>query len=129
MSRLPAVTLALALLALPNGAAAQATPWRTTDQLAAAARLRAAAEAPAARPGPDLALASPRSQRRQGTVLMIVGGAGIVTGLIVDEPIVTIAGAAVGGFGLYMYLNSGGEVRVGAYRPGGLPDPTAAPRS
>jgi hypothetical protein len=57
-------------------------------------------------------------QRRQGTVLMIVGAAVIVTGLIVDEPIVTIGGAVVGGIGLYMFLDSGGEVRVGALRRG-----------
>jgi hypothetical protein len=35
---------------------------------------------------------------------MIVGAAGIVTGVIVDESIVTIAGAGVGGYGLYLYL-------------------------
>jgi hypothetical protein len=45
-----------------------------------------------------------RSGRSLGQVLMIVGGAGIVTGLIVDEPIITIAGAGVGGYGLYLYL-------------------------
>jgi hypothetical protein len=54
--------------------------------------------------------------RRQGTILMIVGAAGIVTGLIVDEPIVTIAGAGVAGLGLYLYLEHGGEVRVGGQR-------------
>jgi hypothetical protein len=37
---------------------------------------------------------------------MIVGGAGIVTGLLVDESLVTIAGAAVGGYGLYLYLRA-----------------------
>jgi len=37
---------------------------------------------------------------------MIVGAAGIVTGLLVDEDLVTIAGAAVGGFGLYLYLEA-----------------------
>jgi hypothetical protein len=44
--------------------------------------------------------------RRQGEILMIVGAAGIVTGLLVDEDLVTIAGAAVGGFGLYLYLQA-----------------------
>jgi hypothetical protein len=44
------------------------------------------------------------SDRRTGRALMIVGAAGIVTGLIVDESIVTIAGAGVGGYGLYLYL-------------------------
>jgi hypothetical protein len=35
---------------------------------------------------------------------MIVGGAVLVTGLLVDESLVTIAGVAVGGYGLYLYL-------------------------
>jgi hypothetical protein len=37
---------------------------------------------------------------------MIVGGAGILTGLLVDEGLITIAGAAVGGYGLYLYLQA-----------------------
>jgi hypothetical protein len=49
-------------------------------------------------------LATLASDRRTGRALMIVGVAGIVTGLIVDESIVTIAGAGVGGYGLYLYL-------------------------
>ena len=36
--------------------------------------------------------------------LMIVGAAGIITGLAVDEDIITIAGAAAAGIGLYLYL-------------------------
>jgi len=47
-----------------------------------------------------------RRDKRQGEILMIVGAAGIVTGLLVDEGLVTIAGAAVGGFGLYLYLRA-----------------------
>jgi hypothetical protein len=47
-----------------------------------------------------------RSDKRQGEILMIVGAAGIVTGLLVDEGLVTIAGAAVEGFGLYLYLKA-----------------------
>jgi hypothetical protein len=35
---------------------------------------------------------------------MIVGGAVLVTGLIVDESLITIVGVAVGGYGLYLYL-------------------------
>ena len=35
--------------------------------------------------------------RRQGEILMIVGAAGIVTGLLVNEDLVTVAGAGVGG--------------------------------
>jgi hypothetical protein len=47
-----------------------------------------------------------RPTRRQGEILMIVGGAGILTGLLVDEALVTIAGAAIGGYGLYVYLQA-----------------------
>jgi hypothetical protein len=47
-----------------------------------------------------------RGNRRQGEILMIVGAAGIVTGLLVDEGLVTIAGAVVGGLGLYLYLQA-----------------------
>ncbi len=39
-----------------------------------------------------------------GVVLMIVGGAGIVLGALIEEDIVTIAGAGVGLYGLYLYL-------------------------
>jgi hypothetical protein len=35
---------------------------------------------------------------------MLVGGAGIITGLLVDESLITIAGAGVAGLGLYFYL-------------------------
>jgi hypothetical protein len=47
-----------------------------------------------------------RGNKRQGEILMIVGAAGILTGLLVDEDLVTIAGAGVGGFGLYLYLQA-----------------------
>ncbi len=57
---------------------------------------------PWARPG--ILSAASRSDQRTGRALMIVGAAGIVTGLVVDESIVTIAGAGVGGYGLYLYL-------------------------
>jgi hypothetical protein len=45
-----------------------------------------------------------RGGRRQGTVLMIVGGAGILAGLLLNEDIITVAGAGVAGVGLYFYL-------------------------
>jgi hypothetical protein len=80
----------------------------TRDQLSAAARLH---------PGRRLAFdfehydlgdyaQSRRPSRRQGEILMIVGGAGILTGLLVDEALITIAGAAIGGYGLYVYLQA-----------------------
>lgn len=45
----------------------------------------------------------------RSTTLMIVGGALIVTGMLVGSdaaPILYIAGAGIGGYGLYLYLQS-----------------------
>jgi len=55
-------------------------------------------------PAGELMTQGSRGKKGQGEILMIVGAAGIVTGLLVDEALVTIAGAGVGGFGLYLYL-------------------------
>ncbi len=78
------------------------------DALAAATELRMAPGRPAETA--QLAGATITSRRgggrRQGEILMIVGAAGIVTGLLVDEDLITIAGAGVGGFGLYLYLQA-----------------------
>ncbi len=57
-------------------------------------------------PRPMASTKPARGGRRQGEILMIVGGAGILTGLLVDESLITIAGAAVGGYGLYLYLRA-----------------------
>jgi hypothetical protein len=35
---------------------------------------------------------------------MLVGAAGMVTGLVIDEPAVTILSAGVGGLGLHFHL-------------------------
>ncbi len=50
-----------------------------------------------------VAVAAQRA-RGQGSTLMIVGGAGIVTGLLLDEGVITFVGAAVWLYGLYIYL-------------------------
>jgi hypothetical protein len=42
--------------------------------------------------------------RGPGVALMIVGAAGVVTGLLIDESIITILGAGTGLIGLYIYL-------------------------
>lgn len=47
---------------------------------------------------------SAQRKRGQAEVLMIVGGAAIVTGLLVDESLITIAGVGIGGYGLYLHL-------------------------
>jgi hypothetical protein len=58
---------------------------------------------PAEAPGARLEVSEGRHHGK-AVALMIVGAAGIVTGLLVEEDIITIAGAAVGGVGLYLYL-------------------------
>ncbi len=78
--------------------------------LRSAAALRPSVAPPVAEAPPLSGVAELRAlsanKRRQGEIFMIVGAAGIVTGLLVDEDIVTIAGAGVGGYGLFLYLDS-----------------------
>jgi hypothetical protein len=78
------------------------------ETLVAAAQLRLPARQPLEVEPLSGALMTerPSGKRRQGEILMIVGAAGIVTGLLVDEDLITIAGAGVGGFGLYLYLQA-----------------------
>jgi hypothetical protein len=58
------------------------------------------------RPAGALVAQRASGNRRQGEILMIVGAAGIITGLLAHEDLITIAGAGVGGFGLYRYLQA-----------------------
>ncbi len=51
-----------------------------------------------------VAAASSIRHRGPGVALMIVGAAGIVTGLLVREPVVTVVSAGVGLVGLYIYI-------------------------
>ena len=105
-----AALVSLALLAAAAPAQAQGPSFApnsaTYEHLAV---LRQQAAIPVV---PSAAVVSGKS-RRSGALLMIVGVAGIVTGLVVDEPVVTIAGAVVGGIGLYMYLDNSRSVQVG----------------
>lgn len=102
----------LALAAVPARVGAQAADLRliapTHEALGAAAQLRPPSShgVGSERLNGDLLTQESRGKRRQGEILMIVGAAGIVTGLLVDEGLITIAGAAVGGFGLYLYLEA-----------------------
>jgi hypothetical protein len=41
---------------------------------------------------------------RQGSTLMIVGGAAIVTGMLIDEQAISLVGAIIGLYGLYLYV-------------------------
>ena len=98
--------------AAPGNASAQAAGVGviapSPEVLSAAAQLRLSAPQPGGlvAPAGELVTLGGRGNKRQGEILMIVGAAGIVTGLLVDEALVTIAGAAVGGFGLYLYLQA-----------------------
>lgn len=105
----------LALLALataPGRLVAQVAASQTIvpsrHTMVAAAQLRLPPGRPFAleRPAGALMTQRARGNRRQGEILMIVGVAGIVTGLVADENLITIAGAGVGGFGLYQYLQA-----------------------
>ena len=102
----------LGFAAMPSKAVAQAAGpvpiAPSPETLSAAAQLRLSAIQPSGLvpSAGELMTQRSRGNRRQGEILMIVGAAGIVTGLLVDEDLVTIAGAAVGGFGLYLYLQA-----------------------
>ncbi|MDH3459272.1 MAG: hypothetical protein OER90_20715 [Gemmatimonadota bacterium] len=105
----------LALLALttaPSQASGQSTTTPliapSMDGVAATIRLHAveSLSLQTAQPFGMAVTVQSRRDKRQGEILMIVGAAGIVTGLLVEESLVTIAGAAVGGFGLYLYLRA-----------------------
>ena len=57
----------------------------------------------------DALAAANQSSRRahgEGVVLMIVGGASVVTGLLISENVFTILGAAAFLVGLYLYLRA-----------------------
>jgi hypothetical protein len=42
--------------------------------------------------------------RGPGVALMIVGAAGVITGLLIDESLITVLGAGTGLVGLFLYL-------------------------
>lgn len=106
------IGLALALAAVPDRLVAQAgashsiVPGQEALTAAAQLRLPAAQLSEVERPVGGLIAQQARASKRQGEILMIVGAAGIVTGLLTDEELITIAGAVVGGVGLYFYLQA-----------------------
>ncbi len=92
----------------PVLAPAPAVPLGVTSPAAPApTRFDTAAARPVARETSLEPILAPYRTGRHaapGVVLMIVGGAGIVLGALIEEDIVTIAGAGVGLYGLYLYL-------------------------
>lgn len=113
MKRTTAVLLLLLCPAIPaRVAVAQSAPAPFAD---AAGSMLSSTAVPLITPAPAAAAYRIALRRefqrasggsRQGRILMIVGAAGIVTGLVVNEGLVTIAGAGVGGYGLYLYLRA-----------------------
>ena len=77
-------------------------------ELAAGARLRIPGQPllSSGRIDPNLDLVAARPSKRTGQTLMIVGGAVLLVGLLADETIISIAGVAIGGYGLYVYLDA-----------------------
>jgi hypothetical protein len=102
----------LVLAATPDRTVAQSAasqpiaPSRGTLVATADLRLPAGRRFGVERPAGALITQQARGNRRQGEIMMIVGAAGIVTGLLIDEDLITIAGAVVGGVGLYFYLQA-----------------------
>lgn len=112
MRRLAMAAMILGVAAvLPRVAAAQSTegPARIAVTSAAPEWLGGAlGEAPVAEArevAPEALVAVRRADRHTGVTLMVVGLAGVLTGLLVDESAITVAGAIVGGVGLFMYLH------------------------
>ena len=109
-----ASTFAIAAAFAPSAAAAQAADGPARIAITAAppawltgAPTAAAADQPRDVEGegvPAATAAMRRADRRTGTTLMIVGLAGVLTGLLVDEGAITVLGAVVGGVGMYLYL-------------------------
>ena len=99
------VALATAPELIAQAAASQPiSPSQETLIAAAQLRLPASHSFGTVHPGGAVMIQWAQGNRRKGEILMIVGAAGIVTGLLVHEDVITIAGAVVGGVGLYFYL-------------------------
>jgi hypothetical protein len=80
----------------------------SSAEVAAGARLRIPGQPllSSGQIGPNLDLVAAKPSKRTGETLMIVGGAVLLVGLIADETIISIAGVAIGGYGLYVYLDA-----------------------
>jgi hypothetical protein len=97
--------LSLSLISVPAVAQTQgpAPIGPSVETLQATAALRPATPPP--EQSANLAtVAVARAGKRTGTALMIAGAAALVTGLIIDEDVVTVAGAIAAGVGLFLYL-------------------------
>lgn len=93
---------------LPSVTAAQSSPYQAAAPSAAALQLATpipSTPSPAA-PAFDLLAARRFNTRAPGATLMIVGGAAIVTGILVGGTggfILVLGGVGVGAYGFYLY--------------------------
>lgn len=89
-----------------NAVQSSANPFAVTES---SARLSLPIEVVADQPSPrsvaaiGKAMLAPRA-RTEAATLMIVGGAGVLTGILIDEGLISFLGAGVGLYGLYLYL-------------------------
>jgi len=97
----PGVALAVAPAPAP-------APARLDRSLVGSARLGMSQPQPADTAAAREATAAPRRaglrHRGPGVALMLVGAAGVVTGLLLEESIITVLGAGTGLVGLYLFL-------------------------
>jgi hypothetical protein len=77
-----------------------------TTELSAAAGLRLPSQSLADQTISSSRIAVAKPSRKTGETLMIVGGAVLLAGLLADEAIISIAGVAIGGYGLYVFLEA-----------------------
>jgi len=120
MSHGSLLTVVCALVVLSSGTAAAqsiapvaprpSAPLRFDHSQVGASQLGSAPTAEsnivATRDALATANASSRRAHGEGVVLMIVGGASVVTGLLISENVFTILGAAAFLVGLYLYLKA-----------------------
>ncbi len=113
----PVMMLAALILPFSGKAAHAQRPAASVStqsaQLMAGARLRLPGQPllPSGLSGPNIELVAAKPTKRTGETLMIVGGAVLLVGLLADETVISIAGVAIGGYGLYVYLDASNRRR------------------
>jgi len=77
-------------------------------ELAAGARLRILGQPllSSEQTTPKLDLVAAKPSKRTGETLMVVGAAVLLAGILADEAFISIAGVAIGGYGLYVFLDA-----------------------
>lgn len=100
--------LALALFVPLTSALAQGAPasLQPSAELLTATAALSPVDAPSLdqRTGPIASASVREGTRKEGVTLMIVGAAGMITGLLIDESAITILSAGLAGLGLYLYV-------------------------